>query len=166
MEKFAEYLKKFIELISVLALTAMIIVVVIQVVSRIIIKTSPRWNEEVASVLMSWFAFLGISIGVHEGIHMAIETIVNRMPKNMRKAFEIGGQVLICYFGFSLLYFGGRLVQSTSTSTLPATKWPAFMPYLMVPLAGFTIIIFAIVNIKKIATDQPIKENKVKGGEL
>src|SRR5690554_4740146 len=147
MEKFAEYLKKFIELICLVALTLMLIVVVIQVVSRIAIKTSPRWCEEVASVLMAWFTFLGVAIGVHEGIHMAIEVIVNRFPKNLRKAFEIGGQVLMGYFGFSLLYYGGRLVYETRLSTLPATKWPAFMPYLMTPLAGLSILIFVIINI-------------------
>lgn len=165
MEKFAEYLKKFIELIALLSLTLMIVVVVIQVVSRIAIKTSPRWCEEVASVLMSWFAFLGIAIGVHEGIHMAIETLVNRFPKNLRKTVEIAGQALIGYYGISLLYFGGRLVYETRLSTLPATKWPAFMPYLMVPLAGISIILFVIVNIKKLANNRSIKEINVKGGK-
>lgn len=165
MKKFAEYLKKFIEFICLVSVTLMLVVVVIQVVSRIAIKTSPRWCEEVASVLMAWFTFLGIAIGVHEGIHMAIEVIVNRLPKNIRKAFEIGGQLLMGYFGFSLVLYGGRLVYATRTSTLPATKWPAFMPYLMTPLAGFSILVFIIVNIIKIAKDQPIKEIEVKGGE-
>lgn len=156
MRTFAKKLTDTIEGFSMIFLILMLLIVGLQVITRLTIKTSPRWCEEVASILMTWFAFLGMSIGVGEGIHMAIEFFINRFPKGLRKTITMIGELLVIYYGGSLLWFGGKLVYFTRTSTLPATQWPAFMPYIMAPIAGFSIIIFTLVKLMALLKDEEI----------
>lgn len=161
MRKIANKLHDLIEKMGMIFLVLMLIIVSMQVFTRLTIKTTPRWAEEVAAMLMVWFAFLGISIGVSEGIHIAITFFTDLLPKKFKKVILIIDELLIMFYGGSLLWFGSRLVYATRTSTLPATQWPAFMPYLMAPLAGAMVIIYTIVNIMNLIQNK--NEERMEG---
>ncbi|MGI6383515.1 MAG: TRAP transporter small permease [Tissierellaceae bacterium] len=147
MRKINKRLTDIMEGFAMVFITLMLLIVVLQVFSRLIISKSPRWTEEVAAILMTWFAFIGMAIGIGEGIHISIAFFLNLLPKSLRKGVTVLGELLIIYFGGSLLYYGSRLVYHTRTSTLPATQWPAFMPYIMAPIAGFLVIMYTIEKI-------------------
>lgn len=154
MRKTAKTVNDIIEKFGMIFLVLMLLIVSMQVITRLTIKTTPRWAEEVAAILMVWFAFIGISIGVYEGIHIAITYFTDLLPVKFRKVILIIDELLIMFYGGSLFYFGSRLVYATRTSTLPATQWPAFMPYLMSPLAGLVVVLFAIINIMNIVQNR------------
>ena len=69
------------------------------------------------------------------------------MQDKFRNIILLVNDILTSGFGIALLWYGSRLIYETRRSTLPATKWPAFMPYLILPLVGFIIVIHSIVNI-------------------
>lgn len=154
MRRTAKRVNEVIEKFGMIFLVLMLLIVSMQVITRLTIKTTPRWAEEVAAIFMVYFAFIGISIGVYEGIHIAITFITDLLPKSVQKIILIIDELLIMFYGGSLLYFGGRLVYATRTSTLPATQWPAFMPYLMAPVAGLVVVLFTIVNIMNIVQNK------------
>lgn len=161
MRKTAKRINTFIEYLGMLFLLIMILVVSWQVFSRLAFKKSPRWIEEVAGMLMSWFAFIGMSIGIYEGIHVFISFFTDILPEKARKTVLVIDEILIMFYGANLAYFGAKLVYATRISTLPATKWPAFMPYLMTPLAGATVILFTIINIMNIVQGKDREGNEV-----
>ena len=45
-----------------------------------------------------------------------------------------------------LMINGYKLVMATLNSTLPTTKWPSFMLYLMIPVGGFYIVYCTILH--------------------
>lgn len=161
MRKTAKTVNNVIELLGMLFLLIMICVVSIQVGGRMFFSKSPRWVEEVAGMLMVWFAFIGMSIGIYEGIHVSISFFTDLLPKTFEKIVLIADEILIMFYGLNLVYFGSKLIYATRISTLPATKWPAFMPYLMTPLAGVTVILFTLVNIMNIVQDKKREEVEV-----
>lgn len=161
MRKTAKSINDLIEKLGMLFLILMLLIVSMQVVTRLTIKTTPRWAEEVAAMLMVWFAFIGISIGVYEGMHIAITYFTDLLPASLKKIVLIIDELLIMFYGGSLAYFGSRLVYATRTSTLPATQWPAFMPYLFTPVAGATVVLFAIINLMNIIENKHIEGTEV-----
>lgn len=161
MRKFASKIHNVVEKLGMVFLILMLLIVSMQVATRLTIKTTPRWAEEVAAIFMVWFAFLGISIGVSEGIHIAITYFTDFLPKGPKKVILIIDELLVMFYGGSLLWFGSKLVYATRTSTLPATQWPAFMPYLMAPLAGAMVIIYTIVNLMNIVQNK--NEERMEG---
>lgn len=158
MRKLANWLNNITERLGIVFLILMLLIVSMQVITRLTIKTTPRWAEEVAAMMMVCFSFLGIAIGVKEKIHIAISFLTDIMPEKIRKAVLLIDELLVMFFGASVLWFGARLIYSTRTSTMPATEWPAYTQYLILPLVGAAVIIYCIVNIIDIL------ENKDEGG--
>lgn len=147
MKRIVDLFNDLAEKVGMILLVIMLLVVSMQVFTRLIIKTSPRWAEEVATILMVWFGFLGMSIGVKEGIHISIGFFIDSMTPKIRRAILIIDELLIIFFGCSLVWYGGRLIYETRGSTLPATQWSACTPYLMLPVTGALIVLYCIIKV-------------------
>ena len=130
---------------SQFVLLVIVIIVSAQVISRKFLGTSIRWSEEVALFFMVWMAFISMAIGVQKGLHIAIGFFYSRLPKPVAYIVNKVDLFIILAFGAFMLYYGAGLVQSTMTSTLPATKWPAGCLYLMIPVSGVYIIYFTLL---------------------
>ncbi len=128
-------------------LLVIIVIVSAQVFSRKVFGTSIRWSEEVALLLMVWTAFISMAIGVEKGLHIAIEMFFNRFPGKIRIAVTKINTFATFLFGLALVVYGGKLIGSTMSSTLPATQWPAGMLYLMMPVGGVFIMYFTFLSL-------------------
>lgn len=145
--KLIDRINRLFELIGMIFIVAMILIISSQVFTRYFFGVTPRWSEEVALMLMVWFAFIGISIGVKRESHLSIEYFVSLLSEKNQEIVKKIGHVFILLSGLFLLYFGGLLVKHTSTSTLPATQLPSSYLYIMVPIAGFLIFLYSIPKI-------------------
>lgn len=132
---------------SKIVLLVMVLIISAQVFSRNFLKYSIRWSEEVALLLMVWMAFIGTAIGVSNDLHISITIFYDRFPKGLQKIIARINQFVTFVFGIFLLYYGARMVASTVTSTLPATKWPSFIFYLMIPVSGFYICHYTFLKL-------------------
>ena len=161
MKRIIDRLHNFIELVGMVSLVVMILIVSMQVITRLTVRSTPLWAEEVSTLLMVWFSFIGLAIGVREGIHISITYFTDLLPESIKKNILYFNQFLILVTGFLLINFGSKLVVVTKSSTLPATQWPAFMPYLIVPFAGAFVILYSSINLINI-----YKNKKSDGEEL
>jgi TRAP-type C4-dicarboxylate transport system permease small subunit len=132
---------------SKIVLLVMVFIISAQVFSRNLLKFSIRWSEEVALLLMVWMAFIGIAIGVSSDLHISISLFYKRFPGGLQKAIDIINQLVTFVFGLFLLIFGHRMAAATVSSTLPATKWPTFIFYLMIPVSGFYICYYSFLKL-------------------
>ncbi len=147
---------------SKLVLLVIVFIVSAQVISRKFLGTSIRWSEEVALLLMVWMAFISMAIGVEKKLHIAITMFYDMFPKKIRWLFEKINYGVIFAFGVILINYGIKLINSTSNSTLPATKWPASTLYLMMPVGGLFICYFTILDFFKL--DQ-FRHRTIEGGD-
>lgn len=132
---------------SKFVLIVIVLIVSAQVFSRKVLHSSIRWSEEVTLLLMVWMAFISMAIGVEKNLHIDIEVFFKHFPPAMQKVINIINNLLVLLVGTVLLVYGVKLIQSTSTSTLPATQWPASSLYLMLPVGGFFIVYFSLLRI-------------------
>ena len=145
--KILNKINQIFEFIGMILIVLMILIISTQVFTRFFFSTTPKWSEEVAMMLMVWFAFIGISIGVKNDKHLSIEYFVSLMPQKAQRIVIKIGQVLILLSGVFLTYYGGLLVKQTSTSTLAATQLPASFLYLMVPVSGILIFLYCLPKV-------------------
>ncbi len=132
---------------SKVVLVVIVVVVSAQVFSRKVLNQSIRWSEEVALLLMVWMAFISLAIGIEKKLHIAIGLFFDRFPRKVQYIIEKATNILIMVFGLVLFYYGIKLMQFTSSSTLPATKWPAATLYAMIPVSGIFIAYFSIIEL-------------------
>lgn len=128
-------------------LLVIVVIVSADVFCRNVLSYSIKWAQEVSLLLIVWMTFLSMAIGEEKDQHIAIELFYNLFPKPVRKFFDVLNKMILAVVGCFLCFFGTKLVMSTWSSTLAATKWPAGMLYLMIPVGGGFMAFFAVLDL-------------------
>lgn len=122
-------------------------VVTCDVIGRNLLGGSVMWAQEISLLLIVWMCFVSMAVGVERHTHISIEVFYMMFPKKMQKFLDILNQIIFFFVGIFFTYYGSLLVMNTWTSTLPASKLPAGVLYLMIPVGGFCIALFTLMNL-------------------
>lgn len=144
--------------IAKLMILGMVIITVVQVFCRYVLDFSIRWSEEVPLILMVWFGFISMAIGVKKRLHISIELFFNMFPKPVQKVMRKVVDIIIIGFGLVMVIYGYKLAIFTMTSTLPATKMPTGMLYAIMPLSGLMIVYDTFMNLIGHKTEEELEE--------
>ncbi len=105
---------------AVAALVAcMVVVILASVFTRYVMNDPIGWGEQVAKYLMIWAAFLGASLGVKEGAHIAVNVLVDLLPRMLQKVCAVVGTVMTATFLLITAYQGIRFAMKVSMHTDP-----------------------------------------------
>src|SRR3954453_21597511 len=88
IKKIGLIIDKVFEKVTLLSLVALILVVTIQVMTRKLFNFVFFWSEEITLLLLVWFAFMAIAIGVREYIHLGIDSFTNFFGKAFNKFWD------------------------------------------------------------------------------
>ncbi|MDR0539928.1 MAG: TRAP transporter small permease [Spirochaetaceae bacterium] len=129
--------------VCIILMSAMTIILFIQVVMRRVFSNSLTWSEELARYLFIWLVYFGISYGAKIRKHIKIEAFLGVFPQKIRPFIEILGDILFFAFAVFVIWTAyqwvGRQVKLRQKS--PALHIPMWMIY-AAPLAGFTLTAF------------------------
>lgn len=149
---------KLLEWFAIICMVVMVAVVFFEVVKRYIFKQGFSWSQEVSTTMMVWFAFIGIAIGVLEKIHMSIEMFTAKLPRRVVAWIDSVDYLLIAAFGVLMIVFGVQIMQVTKNATLPATKLPSAVLYIILPLSGALVLLNGLIVAFR--RDQAVLEKK------
>lgn len=164
LQKAARFLFKLLEWFAIICMVILTIIVFIDVILRYIFKQGFPWTQEVATLMLVWFSFIGMAIGVLEKIHISIEMFTSKLPDKAIAALESFNHILIAIFGGAMVYFGAIIMDMTKLSTMPATKLPSSVLYIILPLSGVLVLLNAVLvavrqNAKIFPESVPEKED-------
>jgi TRAP-type C4-dicarboxylate transport system permease small subunit len=133
------------------ALTAVIMIVLSalicwQVFSRYILNSSPFWIEEISVISLMWVGLLGAAGCVWTESHMSLELVVSKLPGTFRVWLKALTDLAIAGFALLLCDQGYFLVQRTMGGTLATMPLAVGYTYLVLPLAGGLMALFALVR--------------------
>ncbi len=143
-------------------LVCMVAIVFANVVLRYVFNSGIQWSEEIVLVIIIWFTFIAMALGVQERLHININVLPKSLPAKFHLSLYILRQVLQTVLASVMFYYGILLTINGSRSVLPATKIPNSINYLVVPIAGFFIFAFSLrclFTIKSNALEIVNKEN-------
>jgi len=141
---------------------AMVVVTCWQVFTRYILQNPSSWSEEMVSYLFAWMSLFGASIVAGERGNMNIPIIVERMGAKGRKFFAIFAEVIACIFAGGILVYGGMQITNLAMGQMTsALGVPVGVFYTVLPISGFLIIAYTILNIADIVIDSKAEEGKV-----
>ncbi|SFE04029.1 TRAP-type C4-dicarboxylate transport system, small permease component [Paenibacillus catalpae] len=152
LKKIALAIDTVLESITLIGLLTMIIVVTVQVFTRKVFSFVFHSSEEITMLLMVWFSFLGIAFGFREHLHMGIDSFTSKLPKAVNLVLDKLIGLTIFAFGVYLIYYGWDFTKLMSESELPATGWPNSLLYLVMPITGVLVCIYAILQLIGIDT--------------
>jgi TRAP-type C4-dicarboxylate transport system permease small subunit len=159
IKRVMNYVHLFMGYLAILQLVVMVILISVQVFCRYVLNFSIPWVEEVSLLLMVWFSFIAMAIGVRNKLHISIELFVMWLPKSIQKGIIARiADLSIILIGFVLVYHGILLVQNGMMSTLPATGLPAAAGYAFVPITGVLITYDAVMDFFGLEKEEDLLE--------
>ncbi len=141
-------------LLAEIALVAMVLIVTLSVILRFFFNTGIAWAEEVPRLMVGFFAFFALAMGVRDKSHISMDFFYNLAPKGgkLRAFMDFLANVCVLLCGAFLLYYGGSriLLMMTRSGVLPITQWPNWVRYAAAPVVGFTVIFDSILYLTKV----------------
>lgn len=145
----SDTLNSWSEKLVCILLGAMTLVVFAQVIFRLF-KASLPWSEELARYMMIYLTFIGASIGVKRGSHIAVEALMGLVREKYQKYVSLLVVLLCMAFFVILVVFGSKVVGTTMSQLSPAMKVNMGLVYLAIPLSGLLMIIHSLNEIFEI----------------
>jgi TRAP-type transport system small permease protein len=119
---------RFLGLLMVIALAAMVLLVFGNVVLRYAFNSGITVSEEISRWLFVWLTFLGATVALKEHGHLGTDLLVSRLGVTGRKVCLVIGQLLMLYTVW--LLFSGSLTQARINADVEA------------PVTGASVAIF------------------------
>nr|WP_272877252.1 TRAP transporter small permease [Neoroseomonas eburnea] len=95
-----------------------------QVVMRYVVGAASSWSEEAAVLLFSWSVLGGLALGVHEGFHVRLTLLPDRLPRDARIPAERLLDAVTAALGAFLVWSAWRFLDITSGSVSAAIGYP------------------------------------------
>jgi TRAP-type C4-dicarboxylate transport system permease small subunit len=116
--------------------SVMAITILFQVFLRYVAKASLPWSEELARYLMVWIGLMGASIAMHEGRHVGVSVVVDRMRGPLKRLLAGVALLGVLWFLWLMISQGIVLLGNIWQQRSPALNLPMVIPYAAVPLGA------------------------------
>ncbi|KIX14182.1 TRAP transporter small permease [Dethiosulfatarculus sandiegensis] len=147
MEKLSKILNRGSELVLAVFLSALALVVFLQVIFRYLLHLPLFWTEETARYCLVWASFLGAGVALRKGQHIAVTILVDRLPPKARVVFVRASQVSMAVIVAVIFWGGIDLVQITQSQISPALRIPMCIPYLAIPIGSAIMMVHLIASL-------------------
>ncbi|MDI6601324.1 MAG: TRAP transporter small permease [Thermoanaerobacteraceae bacterium] len=143
IKNISNIIEKFSVLFIVLSLVAMTAVTFIQVIFRYVFFYSLPWSEEFSRYCLIWLTYIGGSLGLKKGVHVAVEALVINLPYRIKEIFKKISYILLIILSFFLVVYGINLSNSNMPQLSPSMHIPIGIIYLAIPIGS----LFAIIHL-------------------
>ena len=134
--------------ISGLAMVAITIMIPIGVFFRYALNAALSWPEPASTVMMVAFSFLGGAAVYRAKVHVAVEALLNAVPKGIRRIMLWAVDICMAAVALFMLGYGVQLCIVTWPNTIAEFPWLSVgISYLPIPIAGALTTLFLIEKV-------------------
>ncbi|WP_440117314.1 TRAP transporter small permease [Tsuneonella sp. SYSU-LHT278] len=127
-------------------LLAMTAIIAWQVFGRFVLSSSPSWTEQASLILMIWYVMFAAAAGVHEGFHIRIAILEERLGERARPAIRLVAAI-VAVLGLVLLVYGLQLCWLVRGNVVPSLGISRSVAYVPLPVSGLLMALFALPQI-------------------
>lgn len=152
MKQIRSQLDKIIELLLVSILSAMVINVLWQIITRYFSASPSSFSDELARYLMIWLGLIGSAYVSGKKEHVSIDYFLKKLNHKKRVLLNRLIDFIILFFAFFVMIIGGGhlvFVTIKLEQLSPSLQIPLGFVYSVIPLSGLIIIFYQISNIRK-----------------
>ena len=152
MKQIRSQLDKIIELLLVSILSAMVINVLWQIITRYFSASPSSFSDELARYLMIWLGLIGSAYVSGKKEHVSIDYFLKKLNHKKRVLLNRLIDFIILFFSFFVMIIGGGhlvFVTIKLEQLSPSLQIPLGFVYSVIPLSGLIIIFYQISNIRK-----------------
>jgi TRAP-type C4-dicarboxylate transport system permease small subunit len=117
------------------------VMVAAQVIYRYAVKEPIVWSEEFTTLCYQWLSYLGAALAVRYRAHYGVDFLVRFFGPGVRHALEWVEHAVIWALAVFLMFYGWRIVESSSLQMYPTLPFSVGMGYLVLPISGVLFIL-------------------------
>lgn len=150
-------MRKFIKLVDqslgfslICAMSAILLTVIWQVISRFILKDPASVTEELSRFILIWVGILGSAYAYRKKSHLGFNLIVDRQTRATRRMLLTIVEILVITFSALALIVGGKeLVVITLELDQISASLGIHMGliYTVLPISGALFVFYSLINI-------------------
>ncbi len=141
MNKFIDISFKLLEWICIASMSAFVILIFVQVITRRLGISVP-WTDELARYVLIYATFVGTAIATRRGLHLGVDYFVNKLPRKAKKIVKYFILGMGIFFQGVLLIYGTRLAILSINTVSPILQWSTGLIFLVIPItAALTILV-------------------------
>jgi len=128
-------------------MTAMVLSVAWQVVSRYVLSAPSSWTEELARYLLIWIGMLGAAWAFRSRMHIGLDLLPKRLTGRSARNLHIFTLGVIALFALTALVIGGgqlMLLTWQLRQTSAALGLPIAFVYSVIPLTGALVVLYSL----------------------
>jgi len=145
-------------------LVAMVVLIFSNVFMRYVLNSGIPWSEEVSIVIVVWFTFISLALGVKHRLHISLCLLPERISPRTDFILAKLPDLVTLFLGYTMIRYGWILVLFTSRSILPATEFPASVMYFPLVLSGILVLYEGFMNLFGLEKDDADMDERLSGG--
>ena len=159
MDSLINKYNKFMSYLGLICLGGFIISVLIQVISRTFLPKTPSWTEELARYLFIYMVAFGASVAVHKKEFVAVDLIIDFLPKIIRKLIELVINIVLLLFVIfvllkSVLSFAILEYRMVSTAMQVPMQYVYFSMIILFGLLILSFVMEILYQVKEILSSK------------
>lgn len=161
MNNFIKIINKLSKSITALAsamLFIMLVITFVQVIFRYCFNSPIMWAEEITLVMLIWFGYMVISVGVWEQRHIALESLYLKLNRNVQRVLDGIRHILLTGFSILMIYYGLDLVELAKKQYLPASHLNRGWLYAILIVSGGLMVLYSLTNLAKLLVNYKEEE--------
>ena len=151
LKRIADLLDRYSEKLLIILMISMFITVLIQIFYRYIVirftRISLPYTEELARYLLIWISYLGVAVGLNEGIHVSFDLLYDKLNISGKRFLYIVERLLMLFFILTILIAGRDLLVRLSSNVSPAMRIPIIWAYAAPWIGSWLIMVRLIVQL-------------------
>ncbi|MCW5771566.1 MAG: TRAP transporter small permease subunit [Rhodospirillaceae bacterium] len=148
-------LDRTIEILIGLLAVALLVTAFGQVVARYAFGQPFTWVLELDVLLLVWLAMLSGYIGIRRNIHMAVEFVVAKFPRRLRRFTSLASVAASAAFTATLAWTSLPVIDSMEGMDFTALGIGQPWMYWAVPTGGVLMLIAFAVEFRRRLADRP-----------
>jgi TRAP-type C4-dicarboxylate transport system permease small subunit len=107
------------------------------------------WTEELARFLQIWMTFLGATVAVKRWAHFQLTIVDQLIPPAGRRFTRIFGILVVMALAVIMVKHGLDITRITWNQTSPVLGWRIGYLYLMAPVCGALMLLYALRHLAR-----------------
>lgn len=153
IKKLQKFTSEIVERVLAVILSAMLILTFVQVTLRYVFNSPIAWSEEVTLVMLIWYGFLAMALGVKDDSHMSLEFFYVTFSEKGKKVLDLIRHILMLVFSILMTSYAVKLTRTSITKYLPASNISRSILYIAMLISGVLMVIYTLVHLINIYTD-------------
>ncbi|MGR3270930.1 TRAP transporter small permease [Thalassococcus profundi] len=140
-------ISRILEWITVGLMILLTAIVSFAVIARLT-GNSFSWYDEVAAIILAWITYYGSALAALHRRHIGFDTVLLAMPKNLRIAALLVGEVIVLTFFFLMARAGLQVLDVLAGDTLVSLRWvPVQFTQSVIPIGAILFMLGQILSL-------------------